>query len=69
LGVIGEAMCGLRHLFGVSGRSPVRVGVSLSYTSTVLHGAIGVLLAFRHRELNGGEGQQIVDSLIASVTN
>ncbi|WP_019742363.1 CaiB/BaiF CoA transferase family protein, partial [Pseudomonas savastanoi] len=53
-GVIGEAMGGLRHLSGEPGRTPVRVGVSIGDSLAALHGVIGILLALRHREQNGG---------------
>lgn len=68
-GVIGEAMGGLRHLSGEPGRTPVRVGVSIGDSLSALHGVIGILLALRHREQNGGEGQQIDVALYESVFN
>ena len=55
-GVIGEAMGGLRYITGEPGRVPVRVGVSIGDSLASLHGVIGVLLALRHREVNGGRG-------------
>ncbi|WAH56754.1 CoA transferase [Pseudomonas silvicola] len=68
-GVIGEAMGGLRHLSGEPGRTPVRVGVSIGDSLSALHGVIGVLLALRHREQNGGAGQQVDVALYESVFN
>jgi crotonobetainyl-CoA:carnitine CoA-transferase CaiB-like acyl-CoA transferase len=68
-GVLGEAMGGLRHLTGEPGRVPVRVGVSIGDTLAALHGVIGVLLALRHREVNGGQGQVIDVALYESVFN
>ncbi len=68
-GVLGEAMGGLRHLTGEPGRVPVRVGVSIGDTLAALHGVIGVLLALRHREVNGGLGQMIDVALYESVFN
>lgn len=68
-GVLGEAMGGLRHLSGEPGRVPVRVGVSIGDTLAALHGVIGVLLALRHREVNGGQGQMIDVALYESVFN
>lgn len=68
-GVIGEAMGGLRHLSGEPGRTPVRVGVSIGDSLSALHGVIGVLLALRHKELNGGAGQQVDVALYESVFN
>ncbi|MEI7446420.1 MAG: CoA transferase [Burkholderiales bacterium] len=68
-GVLGEAMGGLRHLTGEPGRVPVRVGVSIVDTLAALHGVIGLLVALRHREVNGGQGQVIDVALYESVFN
>ncbi|MFT3816372.1 MAG: CoA transferase [Rubrivivax sp.] len=68
-GVLGEAMGGLRHLSAEPGRVPVRVGVSIGDTLAALHGVIGVLLALRHRDVNGGQGQVIDVALYESVFN
>jgi len=68
-GVLGEAMGGLRHLTAEPGRVPVRVGVSIGDTLAGLHGVIGVLIALRHREVNGGTGQVIDVALYESVFN
>jgi len=68
-GVIGEAMGGLRHLSGEAGRPPVRVGVSIGDTLSGLHGVIGVLMALRHREQQGGVGQEVDVALYESVFN
>lgn len=68
-GVIGEAMGGLRYLSGEPGRPPVRVGVSIGDTLSGLHGVIGVLMALRHRETQGGLGQEIDVALYESVFN
>ena len=68
-GVIGEAMGGLRHLTGEPGRTPVRVGVSIGDSLSALHGVIGILLALRHRDQNGGQGQMIDVALYESVFN
>lgn len=68
-GVIGEAMGGLRHLTAEPGRVPVRVGVSIGDTLSALHGVIGVMMALRHRDMNGGEGQVIDVALYESVFN
>ncbi len=68
-GVVGEAMGGLRHLSGEPDRTPVRVGVSIGDSLSALHGVIGVLLALRHREQNGGAGQQVDVALYESVFN
>lgn len=66
-GVVAEAMGGLRHLSGEPGRTPVRVGVSIGDSLSALHGVIGVLLALRHREQQGGEGQVVDVALYESV--
>ncbi len=68
-GVIGEAMGGLRYITGEPGRPPVRVGVSIGDSLASLHGVIGVLLALRHREVNGGKGQVIDIGLYEAVFN
>ena len=68
-GVLGEAMGGLRHLSAEPGRVPVRVGVSIGDTLAALHGVIGVLLALRHRDVGGGQGQMIDVALYESVFN
>jgi formyl-CoA transferase len=68
-GVICEAMGGLRHLTGEPGRTPVRVGVSIGDSLAALHGVIGILLALRHREQQGGQGQMIDVALYESVFN
>lgn len=68
-GVIGEAMGGLRHLSGEPGRAPVRVGVSIGDSLSALHGVIGILLALRARDTNGGKGQLIDVALYESVFN
>ena len=68
-GVIGEAMGGLRYITGEPGRVPVRVGVSIGDSLASLHGVIGVLMALRHREVNGGTGQVIDIALYEAVFN
>lgn len=68
-GVIGEAMGGLRHLSGEPGRPPVRVGVSIGDTLSGLQAVIGVMMALRHREQQGGMGQEVDVALYESVFN
>jgi formyl-CoA transferase len=68
-GVVAEAMGGLRHLSGEPGRTPVRVGVSIGDSLSALHGVIGILLALRHRDQQGGQGQMIDVALYESVFN
>jgi formyl-CoA transferase len=68
-GVVAEAMGGLRHLSGEPGRTPVRVGVSIGDSLSALHGVIGILLALRHRDQQGGAGQMVDVALYESVFN
>ena len=68
-GSIGEAMGGLRHLTGESGRVPVRCGISIGDTLAALHGVIGVLMALYHRDARGGKGQVIDVALHEAVFN
>ena len=68
-GSIGEAMGGLRHLTGETGRVPVRCGISIGDTLAALHGTIGVLTALYHRKVNGGQGQVIDVALHEAVFN
>jgi formyl-CoA transferase len=68
-GVVAEAMGGLRHLTGEPGRTPVCVGISLGDSLSALHGVIGILLALRHREQQGGQGQVVDIALYESVFN
>lgn len=67
-GVVAEAMGGLRHLTGESGRVPVRVGVSIGDTLAALHGVIGILMALHHRHVSG-RGQVIDVALYEAVFN
>ncbi len=68
-GAIGEAMGGLRHLTGETGRVPVRCGISIGDTLAALHGTIGVLTALYHRKVNGGKGQVVDVALTEAVFN
>ena len=68
-GVLGEAMGELRHLTAEPGRVPVRVGVSIGDTLAGLHGVIGLMMALRHRDQPGGEGQVVDVALYESVFN
>jgi formyl-CoA transferase len=66
-GAIGEAMGGLRYVTGYPDRPPVRVGISLGDAIASLYGAIGALMALRHREVGGGRGQVVDVALYESV--
>ena len=68
-GAVGEAMGGLRYVTGEPGRVPVRCGISIGDTLSALHGVIGVLLALRERDTNGGRGQVVDVALYESVFN
>jgi formyl-CoA transferase len=59
-GAIGESMGGLRYITGFADRPPVRTGISIGDSIAALWGAIGALMALRHKEVNKGKGQ-IVD--------
>lgn len=59
-GAVGESMGGLRYITGFADRPPVRTGISIGDSIAALWAAIGALMALRHREVNGGQGQ-IVD--------
>jgi crotonobetainyl-CoA:carnitine CoA-transferase CaiB-like acyl-CoA transferase len=81
-GAIGESMGGLRYVSGHADRPPVRVGVSIGDSVAALHGAIGALMALRHRDTTGGrwngksgddciagQGQMVDVALYESVFN
>ena len=66
-GAIGEAMGGLRYVTGYPDRAPVRVGISLGDAVASLYGVIGALMALRHREVSGGNGQVVDVALYEAV--
>lgn len=66
-GAIGESMGGLRFVTGFSDRPPVKTGVSIGDGIASLWGAIGALMALRHREVNGGSGQVVDVALYEAV--
>ena len=53
-GAIGESMGGLRYVSDHPDRPPVRIGISIGDSVASLHGAIGALMALRHRDATGG---------------
>jgi len=64
---IGHAVGGLTHLSGLPGDTPVTPGsTSLADYMTGMYGAIGVLMAIRHKEATG-EGQIVDIGLYESV--
>jgi len=66
-GAIGESMGGLRYVTGFADRPPVKTGVSIGDSIAALWGAIGALMALRHREVNGGAGQVVDVALYEAV--
>lgn len=66
-GAVGEAMGGLRYVTGFSDRPPVKTGISIGDSIAALWGAIGGLMALRHREVNGGAGQVVDVALYEAV--
>jgi formyl-CoA transferase len=66
-GAIGESMGGLRYITGFPDRPPVKSGISIGDSIAGLWGAIGALLALRHREQNGGSGQLVDVALYEAV--
>ncbi|HEX7649126.1 MAG TPA: CoA transferase, partial [Noviherbaspirillum sp.] len=53
-GAIGESMGGMRYVSGHPDRPPVRIGISIGDSLAALHGALGALMALRHRDVTGG---------------
>ena len=66
-GAVGESMGGLRYITGFPDRPPVRTGISIGDSIAALWGAIGALMALRHREVNGGSGQVVDVALYEAV--
>jgi len=58
-GAVGESMGGLRYITGFPDRPPVRTGISIGDSIAALWGAVGALMALRHKEVNGGAGQVV----------
>ncbi|MFC5300410.1 CaiB/BaiF CoA transferase family protein [Azospira restricta] len=66
-GAIGESMGGLRYVTGFPDRPPVKTGISIGDSIAALWGALGALMALRHREVNGGRGQVVDVALYEAV--
>lgn len=66
-GAVGESMGGLRYITGFPDRPPVRTGISIGDSIAALWGAIGALMALRHKEVNGGSGQVVDVALYEAV--
>src|SRR3954464_5009348 len=68
-GAIGESMGGMRYVSGHPDRPPVRVGISIGDSVAALHGVIGAMMALRHRDASGGQGQMVDVALYEAVFN
>jgi len=66
-GAIGESMGGLRYVTGFPDRPPVKTGISIGDSIAALWGALGALMALRHREVQGGVGQVVDVALYEAV--
>ena len=66
-GAVGESMGGLRYITGFQDRPPVRTGISIGDSIAALWGVIGALMALRHREVNGGQGQVVDVALYEAI--
>lgn len=66
-GAIGESMGGLRYVTGFADRPPVKTGISIGDSIAALWGALGALMALRHKEVNGGKGQVVDVALYEAV--
>ncbi len=65
-GAIGESMGGMRYLTGYPDRAPVRVGISIGDSLAAMYGAMGALMALRHRDRTG-QGQVVDVALYEAV--
>ncbi len=66
-GAIGESMGGLRYITGDPDLPPFKTGISIGDSIAALWAAIGALMALRHREVNGGQGQVVDVALYEAV--
>ncbi|WP_313952328.1 CaiB/BaiF CoA-transferase family protein [Accumulibacter sp.] len=66
-GAIGESMGGLRYVTGFPDRPPVKTGISIGDSIAALWGVIGTLMALRHKEQHGGQGQVVDVALYEAV--
>lgn len=64
---IGLAFGGLMGITGYPDRPPVRIGTSTADYQTGLLGAFSLMMAIYHRDVMGGEGQEIDLSMYESV--
>lgn len=61
---VAEGAGGLRYVTGYPDRPPVRPNLSLGDSLAGLHAALGLLLAVYHRDIQGSDKGQIVDTAI-----
>ncbi|KAB2841452.1 MAG: CoA transferase [Burkholderiales bacterium] len=66
-GAVGESMGGMRYVSGHPDRPPVRIGISIGDALAAMFGVIGALMALRHRDVAGGEGQMVDVALYEAV--
>ncbi len=64
---IGLAFGGLMAITGYPDRPPVRIGTSTADYQTAILGAFSLMMAIYHRDIRGGEGQEIDLSMYESV--
>jgi crotonobetainyl-CoA:carnitine CoA-transferase CaiB-like acyl-CoA transferase len=64
---IGLAFGGLMAITGFPDRPPVRIGTSTADYQTAILGAFSLMMAIYHRDIRGGEGQEIDLSMYESV--
>ncbi|MDK9689809.1 CaiB/BaiF CoA transferase family protein [Azospira sp.] len=66
-GAVGESMGGLRYITGFADRPPVRTGISIGDSIAALWGVFGTLMALRHKEVQGGNGQVVDVALYEAI--
>ncbi|MCZ4303817.1 CaiB/BaiF CoA-transferase family protein [Zoogloeaceae bacterium G21618-S1] len=66
-GAIGESMGGLRYITGDPDLPPVKTGISIGDSIAALWAALGALMALRHCEVTGGQGQVVDVALYEAV--
>jgi crotonobetainyl-CoA:carnitine CoA-transferase CaiB-like acyl-CoA transferase len=64
---IALAFGGLMGITGFPDRPPVRIGTSIADYQTAILGAFSLMMAIYHRDLRGGEGQEIDLAMYESI--
>jgi len=64
---IALAFGGLMGITGFPDRPPVRIGTSIADYQSAILGAFSLMMAIYHRDLHGGEGQQIDLAMYESI--